>query len=179
MLDVKESSKKVSRLVFPAQDVPTDLGSKVEEARLKRRWSQARLAERAEVARASVYRLEGGGRPVRPDTIFRVAHALNLTMSDLVPAWPEWEPLGLGGHGPRTRERRRALGITGAKLAVAAGVSEATLSRYERGIGCSPKLLKRVGDRHYACNEKLAWALGFSDVGELEEYCRGKGQQRQ
>ncbi len=62
--------------------------------------------------------------------------------------------------------------MTVAELALAAAVSEATLSRHERGIGCSPALLKRVGDQHYPCNDKLAEALGFPDIAEFEEYCR-------
>jgi transcriptional regulator with XRE-family HTH domain len=175
MTGVKESSKKLSRMVFLAEDVPSDLGEKVAQARRKRGWTQGRLAEKAKVARASIYRLEAGGeRRVRPDTVFRVAYALNIAMSDLVPGWPEWEPLGHGGHGSRTRERRRALGITGAELAVAAGVSEATLSRYERGIGSSRTLLKQVGDMQFARSDKLARALGFSNVADYEAYCRGR-----
>ena len=159
---------------FPSEAVPSDLGKTVAQARTARRWSQARLAAKAKVARASIYRLEGGGRPVRPDTIFRVARALELDMRTLVPEWPEWDPLGPGGHGPRTRERRRALCLTAANLAAAAGVSEATLSRYERGIGFSPSLLKRVGDQHFASNESLARTLGFKDIPEFEGYCRSK-----
>ena len=99
-------------------------------------------------------------------------------MRSLVPLWPEWEPLGFGGHGPRTRERRRALNLTGAELAKSAGVSEATLSRYERGTGCSPVLLKRIGEKHYACNEKLAQALGFADIAEFEDCCQSRDKQR-
>lgn len=171
MSDLKESSTKVETSAFTVGTFPIDLEVIVVAARVKRHWSQARLAAKAKVARASVYRLEGGGRAIRPDTVFRIAHALGLDRRDLVPAWPEWDPLTAADHGPRTRERRRELGLTAAALATAAGVSEATLSRYEPGIGCSRALIKRVGERHYACNEGVARALQFRNLVEFEEYC--------
>ena len=124
------------------------------------------------MSRASVYRCEAGGHAVRPDTVFRLARALGLEMRYLVPAWPEWEPIGGGGHGPRKRERRRSLDMTMAELAAQAGVSEATLSRHERGIGHGPKLIEFDGDEPYACNAALARALGFGTLGEFEEHCR-------
>ena len=165
--------QKNPRLAFPADAIPTDVGSTVAGARRGRRWSQARLASKARVARASIYRLEAGGHAVRPGTLFRVAHALRLEMRELVPDWPEWEPVSGSGHGARTRERRRALGLSLAELAAAAGVSEATLSRHERGIGRSPDLVRLVGDEPYACNRALAKALGFRMLGEFEAYCSG------
>lgn len=57
------------------------------------------------------------------------------------------------------RERRRAVGMTLAELAHAAGVSEATLSRHERGIVASPSLVRFVGDELVASNEALETAL--------------------
>ncbi|WP_168194164.1 helix-turn-helix transcriptional regulator [Altererythrobacter sp. TH136] len=173
---MQESDKKVSRAMFPAEAVPQDVGSKIAGARLGQGWTQDRLATKSGVARVSVLRVEGGERRVRPETIFRIAHALSIDMHDLVPDWPEWELFQLGVHGQRTRERRRALGLSAAQLARAAGVSEATLSRHERGIGFSPSLLDQVGDRHYANNEKLAVALGFADIEEFEQYCGGKSR---
>lgn len=152
--------------------LPADVGETIAEARRKRRWSQARLASRSKVARASVYRLEAGGHAIRPDTLFRIARALGLEMRYLVPAWPEWDPVGESGHGPRTR--RRSLGMSVAALAAAAGVSEATLSRHERGLGHSARLLGLAGDEPYACNNALAAALGFSSLSDFEEYCRGR-----
>lgn len=163
---------KEPRQSFPSDVLPGDLGKTVAEARGRRRWSQARLASRAKVARASVYRLEAGGHAVRPDTLFRIAHALGPEMRTLVPAWPEWDPIGGSGHGPRTRARRRSLRIPLADLASAAGVSEATLSRHERGIGRSPDLLRLVGDEPYACNQGLVEALGFKSLSEFEGYCQ-------
>lgn len=160
--------------VFPQDTVPKDIGKTIAEVRRGRRWSQNKLASKSGIARASVYRVEGGDHPIRPDTLYRIAHALCLDMRDLVPDWPEREPLGSGGHGPRTRERRRELCMSLAELAKAAGVSEATLSRHERCIGSSPSLVESVGDRQYACSSELAQALGFSGIGEFELYCRGR-----
>lgn len=176
MAKMQESDKKVSRALFPAEAVPENVGSKIAQARLGRGWTQDRLATKSGVARVSVLRVEAGGRRARPETFFRLAHALSIDMRELVPDWPEWELFQLGAHGPRTRERRRALGLTAAQLARAAGVSEATLSRHERCVGFSPSLLESVGDRHYANNEKLAVALGFANIEEFEQYCRGKGK---
>lgn len=173
MVAVQESSKMSRPHRFPLDLVPSGVGGTIKAERGRRRWSQELLARRAKVARASVYRLEAGERPSRADTIFRLAHALELDMRDLVPEWPEWEPVAGGGHGPRTRARRRELGLTLAELAAAAGVSEATLSRHERGMVASPALLRSVGDDLVASNEALALALGFADACELERYCCG------
>lgn len=171
---MQESSIKLSVQAFPLDAVPTDLGATIADARRARRWSQDRLAARARVSRASVYRLEADRRPSRADTVFRVAHALELNMRDLVPLWPEWQVVDGVGHGPRTRARRRALGLSLAELAAVAGVSEATLSRHERGVGASPMLVQATGDEHWACNDALAQALGFADADVFDEFCRGQ-----
>lgn len=170
---MQESSKKTPRAhLFPVGDIPPTVGEAIAAARRRRRWSQQRLAERAGIARATVYRLEACRRPSTADTLFRVAHALGLDMKDLVAAWTEWEMFDHPGHGPRTRERRRSLGMSIAELAAVAGVSEATLSRHERGIGNSPALVTGDWERQVACNEALAKALGFAGVDEFDQYCR-------
>lgn len=159
MADVQESSRNLQRLAFPRGELPDGLGAMVARERRARRWSQARLAVRAGISRASVYRLEGGRGAVLADTLFRIAHALDLGIGDLVPAWPEWEPVKGLGPGEAVRERRRALGMTIAEVAARVGVSEATLSRHERGIGVSPAFLRRLGDELVAENERLEEVL--------------------
>lgn len=169
---VQESHKKAPPDLFPVADVPGNVGSVVASERRRRRWTQDRLARRAGVNRSTICRMEAGYRPSTADSLFRVALALALDMKLLVPAWPEWEPVQGTGHGPRTRRRRRELGITLAELAAAAGVSEATLSRHERGCSYSSALVRRVGDDDYAaCNDALAIALGFASAAEFEDYC--------
>lgn len=122
------------------------------------------------MARATVYRLEAG-RPSSADSLFRIAGVLDLEMADLVPAWPEWRMVDGHGHGPRTRARRRELGLSLAELAALAGVSEAMLSRHERGVGRSPALVRPVGEDDVARKEALARALGFADAVEYDSYC--------
>ena len=152
--------------------VPPGVGERVSELRKARRWSQARLAVKSGVSRASIYRIEAGRAPLA-DTLFRLAHAFDLPIGDLVPSWPEWEPVAAAGIGVRTRQRRRALGISVAELALAAGVSEAALSRHERGIGWSPSLVRRIGDEYAAANDGLARRLGFVDADEFDLFCDG------
>jgi transcriptional regulator with XRE-family HTH domain len=118
------------------------------------------LAAKAGLNRASVYRLEGGAAPSRADTLFRIAHALDMPIRDLVPEWPEWEPIKGHGPGEGSRERRRALGLSLAQVAREIGVSEASLSRFERGVGTSPVFLRRFGDDVTSCNELLERVLG-------------------
>jgi transcriptional regulator with XRE-family HTH domain len=143
MPGVQESSMRFLRNSFPISAVPGDVGAIVAKERVRRRWSQARLASRSTLSRASIYRLENGARPSRADTLFRVAHALDMDIRELVPDWPEWDPIGADGHGQALRDSRRTRDVTLADLAVALGVSEATLSRHERGICSSPRLLRR------------------------------------
>lgn len=159
MEPVQESSIKVARLVFPASAVPPDVGDRVAAERLRRRWTQARLAARAKLSRAAVYRLEGGSLPVRADTLFRVAHALDMPIRDLVPDWPEWDPIKGHGHGEGVRKRRREIGLTMAELADMVGVSEATLSRHERSVGVSGVFLVREGDEIVSRDDRLSDAL--------------------
>ena len=166
---VQERDTNVARHLFPVAALPADLGRRVAAARRARRWNQDRLARRAGVSRAAIVRVERGGG-VRADTVLRIAAALDLEVRELAPAWPEWDVLG-PGHGVRTRARRRALGLSLAEVAAAAGVSEATLSRYERGVGASPTLLARAGDDHVAASDALARALGFADAGAHERFC--------
>lgn len=51
------------------------------------------------------------------------------------------------------------MGLTLAELAERVGTSEATLSRLERGVCVSPKLLERVGDDFVLGDVKLIEAL--------------------
>lgn len=118
------------------------------------------------------------------DTLLRLADAMSLDVTALVPAWPEGAAIGAAGHGFRTRERRRALGISLARLAAAAGVSEATMSRFERGLSSGRSVLSGdPADPSSACL-RLASALGFGSFEEYDRHClarrrpAGGGQSR-
>ncbi len=170
MAKVQESSTNLQRPSFPRSQLPAGLGETVARARRARRWSQARLAERAKIARASVYRLEAGQCSVFADTLFRIAHALDIGIGEFVPTWPEWEPIKGNGHGDALRKQRKALDLTMAELSGCLGVSEATLSRHEQGVCVSPEILRRIGEGIVASGEDLATALGFDQVSALERH---------
>lgn len=160
MTDVQESYMKEPQLLFPLDAVPAGVGSVIARSRGERGWSKAQLSRKAKLSRWSIYRLEAGVRPQRADTLFRVARALDIPLQEIVPDWPEWVPIAGRTIGEVARARRRALGLTLAELAARIGVSEATLSRYERGVCASPRLLERVGDDYVPANAELAAALG-------------------
>jgi len=152
------------------------------DARVARGWTQARLAARSGVGRATVGRLEAGagsGRaPRRPvaDTVFRLAAALDKDAWALVPGWAEWAPVGTASLGARSRDRRRSLGLSLDTVAAAAGVSTATLSRFEREERQVPSLVRvetsELGGRwEYPVSLKLARALGFDSVDEHAGFC--------
>jgi HTH-type transcriptional regulator/antitoxin HipB len=56
------------------------MGQVVRDARRARTWSQTDLAGHAGVSRAWVARLEAGHRRAEIDQLFRVLHALDLTL---------------------------------------------------------------------------------------------------
>lgn len=164
---MQESGKILTPLKFLLSAVPDDVGQRVRALRKEKRWSQGRLAERAGLSLATIGRLEGkDSHSAQADTLFRIAEAFDLPIGDLVPAWPEWEPIKGHGVGEAVRERRRALGMTMAELAEIAGVSEATLSRFERGIVENSGLAKKTGDDFVLNKEELAKALGFIVVDD-------------
>jgi transcriptional regulator with XRE-family HTH domain len=66
-------------------DVKID-GEKVREARERRFFSQRELADRADVNRNTVWRIETSGQTdVHPRTIRRLAEALSVDPASLVP----------------------------------------------------------------------------------------------
>lgn len=161
---------------FPTSAVPVAFGYALARRRLARGWTQAKLAEQAGLARETVARLEADRRPPVADTVFRLEAALDLLPGELVPAWPEWAPLGLATWGARSRERRRALGLPLAGVALAVGVSVATLSRFEREVGRSSTLLEAVpappgAEPWWRPVEPLALALRFPDRASFVSYC--------
>lgn len=163
-MDVQGSPNYLSRPLFPVTAVPDGFGGMLRDARVARRWSQERLALRSGLDRRTVGRLERGAPPTA-DSVFRLAHALELDPWELVPGWPEWHQVDVPGVGPRTRKRRRELGLSLAAVAAAAGVSDATLSRRERGVSGD--------DWPDALLSRLAVALGFADADAYRRYCSG------
>ncbi len=148
------------------------------EARRLKGWTQARLAKRLGLSRETISRLERSRRKPTSDTVFRIEHSLELDLiaSGLVAEWREWAPLRSSEPGPRSRERRRKLGMSLAGLGAAAGVSASTLSRFERQERRTPSLLRIEtselgGEWAFLRSERLATALGFASIEEHERYC--------
>jgi transcriptional regulator with XRE-family HTH domain len=59
------------------------LGSRLRQLRTDRRWSQEALARKAGVDRATYSRIETGTAGARVDTLWEIAAALGVPMSDL------------------------------------------------------------------------------------------------
>jgi hypothetical protein len=110
------------------------------------------------------------------DTVFRLENALSLEAGTLVPAWPEWAPLGSSSYGAASRRRRLQLGLTLEAVAKNAGISPATVSRFEREEHAPPSLVRveRTGlDTEYQFLVSLTYAraLGFKSLSEHEHWC--------
>lgn len=169
------------RHIFPAQDLPSDIGLRIRALRIDRRWSQMYLSRRSGVSRETIARVETGSRQPLADTVLRVLAALSdnrgdVELENVVPAWPESDIDQIIGHGPRSRERRRNLGCSLAEIARTAGVSESTLSRFERGAGATPSLLMSEedpsSDKFFRLtSDALARALRFVDLTDHEAFC--------
>lgn len=76
---------------MPSRDIPESLlrrrrmvGMRIRDAREELRLSQERLAERAELSRVTVVRIELGTQSARLDHLFRIADALGIALSHLV-----------------------------------------------------------------------------------------------
>lgn len=167
---------------FPLCSVPEGFGTALRDARKARGWTQARLAEAAGIKRETVAQLEAqrllppAATRRRPaaDTVFRLQAALDLMPGELVEAWPEWSPIGSSSRGARSRARRRELGLSLTEVASAAGISAATLSRFERDIRWETKSLLDAGPgaAPTSAAEALARALRFSDAKAHANWCK-------
>lgn len=166
-----------SSMSFPPSAVPGDFGETLAARRTELGWSQARLARRTGLRRETIVRLERGRRSPNADTVFRLQAALNLEPGDLVPAWPEWSPIGLPTYGARTRQRRRELGLSLETVAAAIGVSAASLSRFERELGADRAFAggrdgSPIGDT--TREEALAAILKFENAVEYRRFCQAQ-----
>ena len=164
------------RLAFPMSAIPVGLGATIAKERALLNWTQQRLADEAGLKRETIVRLEAGARRPSGDTVFRLEVALDLEPGTLVPKWPEWRPIGSMTHGARSRERRRELGLSLVSVAKAAGVSVATLSRFERETHVCQSIatynrVEGMSEVVGLKKKRFARALGFASVAEHERYC--------
>jgi transcriptional regulator with XRE-family HTH domain len=160
---------------YPRAVVPIDLGERIARERRSAELSQAELGRRAGVTRETIYRVENGRMP-SSRTVFAVEKVLDLDFRRLVRRWmlpadPEFPCIG-----GRVRRRRRHLRLSLEQVALAAGVSAATLSRFETEQANPRKLVDVVfdakGDPIVSIrSDDLARCLGFADAAELQAHC--------
>lgn len=72
-----------ARSSFEATAHRRAFGDRVRELREERSWSQEVLADRAEVTREYVSRIESGSQSVSLDVLVRLADGFGLTLSQL------------------------------------------------------------------------------------------------
>ena len=161
--------------MFPRSAIPEDIGRRIRAVRQKQCLSQDGVALLAGLRRETVWRIEAGGTP-SSHAVFAIERALDLSSPHFVKAWQDpADPRG-PSLGPRIRMRRRELKLSLIKVANAAGVSEPTLSRFERELVTCGAIVNEVPDEHGLLRAKisnagLAHVLGFSGVDELQAYC--------
>ena len=63
---------------------PVRLGRRLSELREKRGLSQTQLADMADIGRAHLSQIENGAVAARIDTLYAIAGALELTLSELL-----------------------------------------------------------------------------------------------
>ena len=149
------------------------VGGMLRAARKGRRWTQARLAAKAKVTRETVYRVERGRMPTG-DVLIRLCDALGADRDTFDLKRRETDHIAMHPDLTLLRERRRARGLTLAECAGRAGVSPATLSRFERGTELA--VLDARGRAVRLKSQGLASALGFASVEALDLYWRtGRG----
>jgi transcriptional regulator with XRE-family HTH domain len=116
--------------------------ARAREWRERRGWSQARVARAAGLTQASVSNYETGRRDPTLLSALRIASALDVALGDLMdPALDGQspDPVNEDAHsearlvGRRARDWRVARGLSQARVARAAGLSQPTLSAYEAG----------------------------------------------
>ncbi|WP_275402981.1 helix-turn-helix transcriptional regulator [Sphingomonas corticis] len=149
------------------------IGEALLAARKAKGMTQARLAKKAGVVRETVYRLEAGRLPTAC-VLNRICFVLDVDIESF--DFKRKETDAYAQHPPLTllRDRRRSLGLTLEQCAARAGVSPATLSRFERGSECSRALaaFDASGRAVRLINEDFAAALGFASCDELDLYWR-------
>lgn len=166
---------------FSNDAIPADIGERINRLRRQRSWSLTDLSVRSGVPRETINRVVSGIRLPLADTVLRLLVTLlagqdDVELTHIVPDWPEADGRRIVGHGPRSRVRRRQLGLSAATVAALAGVSEATLSRFECNASDTPSLLvieiTPNGDEvRRLRNLCLAMALQFDSLADHEAFC--------
>ena len=161
--------------MFPRNAIPKDIGRRIREVRQKQRLSQDGVALLAGLRRETVWRIEAGGTP-SSHAVFAIERAFGLPSPHFVKAWQDPADPNGPSLGPRIRARRRERGLSIVEVADACGVSESTMSRFERELVSCPDIVEEGVDargRHFAriSDIGLANVLGFKTLAKLHAYC--------
>lgn len=169
------------RLPFQRRHLPDGVGAKLRAARVEASMTRREVARTVGIAPRTLARIERGDQKPLWPTLDRLCDHLGVSASTVARRWiadsfdvptdPRIAP------GLIVRELRRQRCLTLQELAAAAGVSAATLSRFERGLTASRLLARRVGppdmprEEHDVVlgSDRLARALGLADVAALAQ----------
>lgn len=164
-------------MLFPRSAVPEGIGQHVKTLRLKRRWSQARLALKVDVDRRTILRLELGYHVPGSALVHALEKVFGLGDRALVPSWNEAAPASaVGARGPRAKLARKRFGLTLREVSQASGISVSTLSRFEREMS-DTRLIFESFDNDSVSNSAYAVALGFNGAEEMTEFLACKDPQ--
>lgn len=164
---------------FARKDLDERVGSRILEARKQQGLRRQILATRAGVGYGTLGKIERGDQRPTELTLRRIAHSMGLRLGDLAPGWEKDEvergDTNQGHPGPGLRSLRRQQNKSLIDVAKVAGVDPATLSRFERALHASRKLVElRVqgpSEKLIFRSEALAREFGFETAQELSEVC--------
>ena len=164
-------------MLFPRRAVPEGIGLYVKTLRLRRRWSQARLALKVDVNRRTILRLELGYHFPGSALVHALERVFELGDRALVPSWNEAAPASaLGARGPRAKLARNWFGLTLREVSQASQISVSTLSRFEREMS-DTRMIFESFDSDRVSNSAYALALGFTGADEMTEFLASKNPQ--
>lgn len=163
---------------FGRASLSTGVGDSIRLARDGCGMTREHLAERSALNSRTLERIERGTQLPLPTTLRKIARALQTGVDNLAEGWSrdENERVWTGAVHPGVGLRiiRQEQGVSQTSAAAAAGVSTATLSRFERGFHASPLLSdpkRRVNDYPVITSDALAELLGFKSASDLTDEC--------
>jgi len=168
-----------TNLLFPREAVPTDLGARLRAIRMERGLTQEWLAAKTGVTRWTIGRIEAGRNVPGSYLVHAIERVLDLGSRTLVPDWNDGPDHQTSYRGPCARRARIAVGRTLAQVAEISGICVKTISRFERGLGNTPKILRAEFRRGNGfSNDQYARAHMFLDANEMEQYSRATEPER-
>ena len=118
-----------------------DVGEKVARLRKEKGWNQVDLAKRSGFPKSTICQVETGERKPRPQTLFKIANALGIDLSEFDPSLTPKEDEDVGEKVARLRKEK---GWSQSELNRRAGVS--AIQRIEKTHKASPKSLLKIAN---------------------------------